>query len=80
MWLVDLKEVTVLYLALVKTHMGYYVQIWLPASRTMLGSWRGSTGGLLQCFGVHMSHEERLRKVGLFSLEKRSLEGQPTAT
>jgi len=67
-------------LGAVKTHMDYYVQIWLRTSRAMLSSWRGSIESLLKWVEVHMSHKEMLRKMGLFSLEKRGLEGQLTAT
>ncbi|KAK4816585.1 LOW QUALITY PROTEIN: hypothetical protein QYF61_017975 [Mycteria americana] len=52
-----------LYSALVRPHLEYCVQLWGPQHKDMeLLEW-------------HFSYEDRLRQLGLFSLEKRKLRG-----
>ena len=71
-----LREV-ILPLCSDEPYLEYQVQLWTPvsSSRKTENNCRESSGGLERRLGAGGPYEERLRNLGLISLEKRRLKG-----
>ena len=55
-----------------RPHLQCYIQVWSPNTGGMWGCWRVQRRAMKMIRGLeHLSCEDRLRELGLFSLEKK---------